>query len=127
MVASQIRVLLFPGDLEGVWLAVGLEHYIVSQGNSMEEAAKYFFRSMLEEQVVAKEIGGVKGSPFQHIPVAPRRYWKMYESAKPIESKVEELFGSGIKTSYNSKQTSSSSIALLSSINTDVRQLAAAS
>jgi hypothetical protein len=66
---------------KGVWIAVGLEHFIVGQGASPDEALQD-----IEQQVEMKEIldrcyGQV---PFALVPPAPDVYWEQFSKPKNV-------------------------------------------
>ncbi|MYE00716.1 MAG: hypothetical protein F4Y03_05470 [Alphaproteobacteria bacterium] len=73
--ANELRYVLF--EEEGAWVAICLEHYIGSQGQTREEAErglKCAYRAELDHSM---ENSGV---PFQGIMRAPDRFFELWNS-----------------------------------------------
>ena len=79
-----LKVLLCPGALEDVHLAVCLEHYIVAHGKSPEEAFLELQR-MLVAEVAYGIRNGPAGNPLASIPKAPDEYWRKFRKAGVYE------------------------------------------
>ena len=84
----NLRVLITKGNLENTYLAIGLEYYIVGQGNSEEDACQKFGATFAAEVAYGISHGNVK-NPLEGIPKAPSKYWKIFnkvEESKPLAS-----------------------------------------
>jgi hypothetical protein len=76
----EIRAVLFQEI--GWWVAQCLEYDIAVQAETEEALLLELERILIGYILVAQKKGRL---PFQGMPPAPRRYWKMFELAKPIE------------------------------------------
>jgi hypothetical protein len=74
---TTIKVLVTQED--GMWIAVGLEHYLVGSGASPEEALRD-----LEQQFEMQEIldGSYGQVPFEMVPRAPEKYWALFATSR---------------------------------------------
>jgi hypothetical protein len=63
---------------EGLWLAVGLEHFTSARGETPIQAVRD-----LEEQLEGQELldRSVGQEPFALVSPAPEHYWKLFEAA----------------------------------------------
>ena len=66
---------------ENCWIAQCLEYDIVSQAPTLYELLAELERE-LEAHVIVARAEGIK--PFAGVPKAPRRFWEMYKSGKPL-------------------------------------------
>jgi hypothetical protein len=74
---TTIKVLVTQEN--GVWVAIGLEHFMVGQGTSPDEALRD-----LEEQFEMKVAFDNSHSqvPFALVLPAPEKYWQLFEKAR---------------------------------------------
>jgi hypothetical protein len=72
----QINVLVT--QEKNQWIAVGLDHFIVGQGATPDEAIKD-----LEEQCEIQELYTVSvgQAPFELVPRAPQQFWDLFKNA----------------------------------------------
>lgn len=83
----RIRAVLF--EEEGWWVAQCLEYNVATQAKSLEDLRYELERILLGHLVVSAENAT---EPFQNLPPAPQRFWRMYESAQPIEPPADSSF-----------------------------------
>lgn len=76
----EIRAILFQEI--GWWVAQCLEYDIAVQARTKEALLHELERILIGYILVGQKKGRL---PFQGMPPAPRRYWEMYEQAKPLE------------------------------------------
>jgi|SRR6185436_19031520 len=76
----EIRAVLF--QEVGWWVAQCLEHDIAAQARTKEALLHELERLLIGYLLVGRNKGRL---PFEGMPPAPRRYWEMYERAKPVE------------------------------------------
>ena len=76
----HIRAVLFRE--EGWWVAQCLEHDIAVQATTQPDLIYELERILVGHLAVSEE---ARREPFASLPKAPRRYWEMYERAKPVE------------------------------------------
>lgn len=77
----DLRVLVTRGSLENTYLAICLDHYIVGQGNSEEEACRMFGATFAAEVAYGIAHGNIQ-DPLKGVPKAPQKYWKMFSAAQ---------------------------------------------
>ena len=78
-VEVPLRVLIKQSELQGVWVAVCIDRYLVAQGKSPLEACeslKACVRAAVEHGVQI----GFKEHPLEHLPEAPARYLADFEA-----------------------------------------------
>lgn len=78
--AVSLRVLVIASALEGRWIAVCIDRYMVGHGNSPQEAAdalKVIFRMEVERGVER----GFRQDPLEHLSQAPPAYHDAYAAA----------------------------------------------
>ena len=90
---TNIRILVRPSVVEGLWVAVCIDHYMVGEGPTADAALKGLFRVFAAELELAKERGTALA-----LEPAPQRYHDAYEEAryrpragKPSTTAQEEL------------------------------------
>ena len=77
-----LRAVLKKGSLDGAWIAVCLERYIVAQGNSPDDALREF-KAMLAAEIIRGIERGNADQPLAGIEPAPAKYWDVFETAEP--------------------------------------------
>ena len=79
---KPLRVLLMNGSLEGVRIAVCLEHYIVAQGSSDKDVIREF-KAMLAGEIIYGIEHGDARQPLAGVGPAPHKYWELLRGATP--------------------------------------------
>lgn len=78
---SSINVLVFKdGDF---WCGQCLQYNISAQTESLDGIERELRRLMIGHVVASREVGN---EPFEDLPPAPEKYWKMYEEARALQS-----------------------------------------
>jgi hypothetical protein len=79
MIEQRIRAVIFrEGDW---WIIQVLEHDLASQVRRLEDVQSHLRRLLLGQMAVNAAMGV---EPFHGFSRAPRRYWEMYERARPL-------------------------------------------
>ena len=81
-----LRVLVMREEVSGsdVWLTVALEHYIMAQGKSPDEAIEQFKSTLAAEIMCGLEQGNPE-QPLGSIGKAPDEYWDAYKTGTPLD------------------------------------------
>lgn len=87
MAGQKIRAVLF--QEEGWWVAQCLDYGIAAQARTQTDLLYELQRLLVGRLVISAEKGI---QPFESLPKAPSRYWKMYEHAKPVASTGTSLW-----------------------------------
>lgn len=74
---KELHVLLYQAK-DGGWVARGLEHDIMAQGDSIREAKKEFRFALKAE----KEFLRLHDKSLDCVPRAPQEFWNRYDKAK---------------------------------------------
>lgn len=82
MANLKIRAVLFQSH--GWWVAQCLEYDIATQARTQADLLYELERIIVGHFLVSAEMGR---RPFERLPRAPRRYWEMYDCAKPMTSR----------------------------------------
>jgi predicted RNase H-like HicB family nuclease len=82
---SHLRVIVFQED--GVFAAVCLEHYVTTQGRTLEHLRQRIERLLRGYLALSTETGD---GLFSGIEPAPPKYFAMYEMGEPLEPIVIE-------------------------------------
>ena len=77
-----LRLLLTESSLKGTFVAVGLDRYIVGQGDTPDEAFLDFQAMFASELAYGIQHMGIDNA-LHDIPGAPEEYWKKYEESRP--------------------------------------------
>lgn len=73
---------------EGWWVAQCLEHDIAAQARTQADLLYELQRLLAGYLLLGSELGR---DLFHGMPKAPRRYWDLYERAKPLVSDISPL------------------------------------
>ena len=85
-----LSVLMMEGSLDGVWIAVCLERYIMAQGNSKHDVIRELKAMLAAEAIYGLEHGNPM-QPLAGIEPAPAEYWDVYETAVPCDPPSMEI------------------------------------
>ena len=74
---TPLKVVVFPRGIEGIHVAVCLDHYIVGRGRSPHEAFRDL-KWMVEAERAYGDRNRQAGNPLEAMPRAPDEYWRMF-------------------------------------------------
>jgi hypothetical protein len=79
---SHIRAVLF--EEEGAWSAQCLDFDIAAQAKTLAELHEEIVRVLAVHVAASRQLGR---EPFADVNPAPKRFWDLYETGLPVESR----------------------------------------
>lgn len=86
MPRRTIRTLVDRGELDGTFVAVCLDHYVVAQGDSPEDALGNL--QLMLAGYLCLGIENQSDDPLRELAKAPKRFWKEFDSDSGRQEEV---------------------------------------